>query len=133
MSTVAAWFRLVRAGWIMAREGVVGALPGDQLSGPPRTAWGIARLLARRTTRSRERSQRMTRAINRLGPSYVKLGQFLATRPDVVGTEIALDLADLQDRMETFPTALAVAEIEESLGRPISELFERFDEPIAAA
>ncbi|MEO3386629.1 2-polyprenylphenol 6-hydroxylase [Mesorhizobium sp. CAU 1741] len=133
MSTVAAWFRLVRAGWIMTREGVVGALPGDQLTGPPRTAWGIAKLLARRTTRSRERSQRMTRAINRLGPSYVKLGQFLATRPDVVGTDIALDLANLQDRMETFPTALAVAEIEESLGRPVTELYETFEEPIAAA
>ena len=133
MSTPAAWFRLVRAGWIMTREGVVAALPGDQLTGLPKTGWTVAKLLARRRTKDSVRSQRMSRAIDRLGPSYVKLGQFLATRPDVVGAEIAEDLANLQDRMATFPTAEAVEEIEASLGRPIGELFTRFDEPIAAA
>lgn len=133
MSTPAAWFRLVRAGWIMTREGVIAALPGDQLIGLPRTGWRLAKLLARRRTKDSVRRLRMSRAIDRLGPSYVKLGQFLATRPDVVGAEIAEELANLQDRMSTFPTAEAVTEIEESLGRPIGELFTRLDEPIAAA
>jgi ubiquinone biosynthesis protein len=133
MSTPVAYFRLVRAGWILTREGVIGALPGDQLTGAPRVAWRLARMLARRRTKRQERSLRMSRAVDRLGPSYVKLGQFLATRPDVVGAEVAMDLANLQDRMKTFPTAAAVTEIEESLGRPVSELFSRFGEPIAAA
>ena len=133
MSTVAAWFRLVRAGWIMTREGVFAALPGDQLSGLPRAGWRLARLLAKRETKTSQRSQRLSRAVDRLGPSYVKLGQFLATRPDVVGAEIAMDLANLQDRMATFPTVEAVEEIEGSLGRPIGALYTRFEEPIAAA
>ena len=133
MSTAAAWFRLVRAGWIMTREGVLAALPGDQLAGLPRAGWRVARLLARREARGSGRSQRLSRAVDRLGPSYVKLGQFLATRPDVVGTEIAMDLANLQDRMTTFPTRDAVEEIEASLGRSIGDLYARFDEPVAAA
>ena len=133
MSTAAAWFRLVRAGWIMTREGVLAALPGDQLAGLPRAGWRVARLLARREARGSGRSQRLAQAVARLGPSYVKLGQFLATRPDVVGTEIAMDLANLQDRMTTFPTRDAVEEIEASLGRSIGDLYARFDEPVAAA
>ena len=133
MSTPAAWYRLMRAGWILTREGVIGALPGDQLMGAPKAAWRTARLLSRRKVKGQERTQRMARAIDRLGPSYVKLGQFLATRPDVVGAEIATDLANLQDKMATFPTGEAIMEIEESLGRPVSELYSRFEEPIAAA
>jgi len=133
MSTAAAWFRLARAGWIMTREGVVAALPGDQLSGLPRFGWRVARLFTRRGAKGRQRDQRLAKAVDRLGPSYVKLGQFLATRPDVVGAEIAADLANLQDRMATFPTPEAVAEIEASLGRPISDLYARFDAPVAAA
>ncbi|MCF3642835.1 2-polyprenylphenol 6-hydroxylase, partial [Rhizobium sp. TRM95111] len=79
------------------------------------------------------RSERLARAIERLGPSYVKMGQFLATRPDVVGTAFSEDLAVLQDRMATFPRLAAVATIESSLGRPLDDLFLRFEEPIAAA
>ena len=133
MSTIAAWFRLMRAGWIMTREGVIAALPGDQLYGMPKLGWRVARLLARRGTRKRDREQRLSRAVDRLGPSYVKLGQFLATRPDLVGAEIATDLANLQDRMSTFPTAEAVAAIEASLGRAMDDLYLRFEQPIAAA
>jgi len=133
MSTVAAYFRLVRAGWIMVREGVVSALPGDQLSGLPRAGWRFARLFARRRSAGSDRTERIGRAVERLGPSYVKLGQFLATRPDVVGHELALDLSRLQDRMETFPRAESVAAIEASLGLPIETLFQEFGEPVAAA
>ncbi len=133
MSTPAAYFRLVRAGWIMVREGVVAALPGDQLSGLPKLGWRVGTALARRRAAGRDRSERFAKAATRLGPSYVKLGQFLATRPDVVGTEVALDLANLQDRMETFPRAEAVAAIIGSLGRPLDDLYESFGEPVAAA
>ncbi|MCX7303914.1 MAG: 2-polyprenylphenol 6-hydroxylase [Hyphomicrobiales bacterium] len=133
MSDVGAALRLVRAGWIMVREGVVAALPGDQLSGVPKLGWQIARLFTKRKALRRGRSDRLAAAVARLGPSYVKLGQFLATRPDVVGNDIALDLALLQDRMETFPMAASVAAIEGSLGRPVGELFLSLGEPVAAA
>ena len=78
-------------------------------------------------------AERLPRALARLGPSYVKLGQFLATRPDVVGDDIALDLAMLQDQMAPFPQAEAVPPIEASLGRPIGELFASSATPVAAA
>jgi len=133
VSDIAAGFRLLRAGWIMVREGVVAALPGDQLVGPPKLGWRIARLLTRPSALRRERSERLADAVTRLGPSYVKLGQFLATRPDVVGIDIASDLAALQDDMATFPKAEAIAEIEASLGRPIGDLYASFGEPVAAA
>jgi ubiquinone biosynthesis protein len=133
MSSLAAGFRLLRAGWILAREGVFAALPGDELVGPPKLAWRVSRFLTRRRAKRLERSERVAEAVARLGPSYVKLGQFLATRPDVVGNELALDLAKLQDRMSTFPTPQAVAAIEGSLGRPLSSLFESFEGPVAAA
>jgi ubiquinone biosynthesis protein len=133
MSSIGAGFRLVRAGWIMTREGVFAALPGDELTGAPRLAWRLATLLTRRRAKQRERPERLAEAVSRLGPSYVKLGQFLATRPDVVGDEIALDLAQLHDQMATFPTAQARAAIEGSLGRPVGELYVSFEEPVAAA
>jgi ubiquinone biosynthesis protein len=133
MSTPATWFRLLRAGWVLVREGVVAALPGDQFEGPPRAAWRLARLLARPRARRRDRTQSIAEAVERLGPSYVKLGQFLATRPDVVGAELSRDLASLQDRMATFPTQVAAKTIEESLGRPLGALYHEFGEPVAAA
>ncbi len=117
----------------MMREGVFAALPGEELSGPPRLAWRLSKILTRRSARGLGRTERLAEAVARLGPSYVKLGQFLATRPDVVGDEVAIDLAKLQDRMPTFPQKLAVAEIEASLGRPIEDLFVSIGSPVAAA
>ncbi|PWJ84258.1 2-octaprenylphenol hydroxylase [Pseudaminobacter salicylatoxidans] len=108
-------------------------MPGDELSGFPKFGWRIARLLTRRRARHRQRSERLAGAVARLGPSYVKLGQFLATRPDVVGNDIAVDLALLQDRMHTFPREQAVHGIEGSLGRSVDELFVELDAPVAAA
>ena len=133
MRMIGAYLRLVRAGWIMVREGVVAAAPGEQLVGLPRLGWRIARLMTRRRAKLADRSEVLSKAVTRLGPSYVKLGQFLATRPDIVGHAIALDLANLQDRMDTFPMNRAVATVEASLGRPVEELFHSFGAPVAAA
>ncbi len=87
----------------------------------------------RRSARRYRRSDRLAKAVARLGPSYVKLGQFMATRPDVVGNDIALDLALLQDKMQTFPKAEALAAIESSLGRTAGDLYTSFGEAVAAA
>ena len=133
MSIVGAYFRLAHAGWVLVREGVITALPGDQLTGLPRFGWRMAKLLSRRRSSKRDRSERLSKAVDRLGPSYVKLGQFLATRPDVVGQQLARDLANLQDRMDTFPMAESIAAIEDSLGRPLDELYGEFSKPVAAA
>lgn len=133
MSSLGASFRLARAGWVLVREGVVAALPGDQLTGLPKFGWRVAKLFTRRRARKSVRSDRLANAVARLGPSYVKLGQFLATRPDVVGDDIALDLALLQDSMATFPMSEAVEAIEGSLGRKVSDLYVSIGEPVAAA
>ncbi|URR42654.1 2-polyprenylphenol 6-hydroxylase [Brucella abortus] len=133
MSNLSAVFRLMRAGWILTREGVISALPVEGLSSLPALGHRIAGFLARPRARQMERSERMSRAMNKLGPSYVKLGQFLATRPDIVGHDVAADLELLQDRLDFFPQAGAVAAIEGSLGRKIDDLYVRFDAPIAAA
>ncbi|RUY49760.1 AarF/UbiB family protein, partial [Mesorhizobium sp. M7A.F.Ca.CA.001.05.1.1] len=122
-----------RAGWVLVREGVVAALPGEELSGLPKFGWRMARLFTRRRALAYERSDRLAKAVVRLGPSYVKLGQFLATRPDVVGNDMALDLAMLQDKMHTFPKAEAIAAIEASLGRKVGDLYAQFGDPVAAA
>ena len=133
MSKVVATLRLMRAGWVLAREGVIAGLPAQGLVGPAATAHGVASALARRRSEKLDSAERMSRAIARLGPSYAKLGQFLATRPDVIGLDLALDLAHLQDRMESFPMEESIRRIEDSLGKPVSELFVELGKPVAAA
>ena len=76
----------------------------------------------------------LSRAIDRLGPSYVKLGQFLSTRPDIVGGKVALELERLQDRVAPMSRETAIAIIEAVVRRRRSNsLFESFGEPVAAA
>ena len=74
-----------------------------------------------------------TRALTALGPAYIKFGQVLSTRPDVVGSELAQQLRVLQDQLPPFSRAEAMAEVERELGRPINEVFSEFSDPIAAA
>ncbi len=75
----------------------------------------------------------VTRALTALGPSYIKLGQILSTRPDFVGTDLALQLRVLQDKLPPFPTAEARRMIERDLGMPVDAIFSEFSEPVAAA
>ncbi len=73
------------------------------------------------------------RALTALGPAYIKFGQLLSTRPDIVGIELATDLRILQDALPAFDVDIAKAEIESELGIKIDEVFESFSEPVAAA
>lgn len=75
----------------------------------------------------------VTRALTALGPAYIKFGQVLSTRPDVVGDELSDQLRVLQDKLPPFPKAIARATIETELGAPVDELFSEFSEPVAAA
>jgi len=133
MTKISSLLRLMRAGYIMAREGVISALPRDGLSGMALLAHRLAGLIARRRTRHEGRLNRIARALDRLGPTYIKLGQFLATRPDIVGSALASDLALLHDQVSTFSQAAAIAQIEATLGRKIDDIFVEFGEPVAAA
>ena len=73
------------------------------------------------------------RALTALGPAYIKFGQILSTRPDVVGDELAVQLRVLQDKLPPFAAADAKAEVARELGVPTDELFSEFSEPVAAA
>ena len=87
----------------------------------------------RRRRHGVSKGKRLAAALERLGPTYIKLGQALSTRSDLIGDDIAEDLSDLRDRLKPFPTAVARAIVEEELGQPISELFVDFSGPVAAA
>src|SRR5262249_62044882 len=91
----------------------------------------LARLIERPA--SAVAANRIAAALTRLGPSYVKLGQFLATRPDVVGVALARDLETLQDKMAPFAQAEAERAVEVALGKPLAGLFASFGAPVAAA
>jgi len=122
---------LMRAGLVFARHDV---LPPEQLAQAPtpvRLLFKIAKLVAGKP--SKNASDGLNGALEELGPSYIKLGQFLATRPDFVGKQRASELADLQDKLAPFSQAIAEAEIEKELGRPPGEVFSKFGGVVAAA
>ncbi|WP_237155256.1 2-polyprenylphenol 6-hydroxylase [Oryzibacter oryziterrae] len=125
--------RLARAAYVLAREGVATVLPFPE----PRPlglriALVFAALIQRRGT-AVSGAERLTAAVNRLGPSYVKLGQFLATRPDVVGRSMADDLTALQDNLPAFGLDGAKAAIRLSFGVEPDRVYTALSEPIAAA
>ena len=75
----------------------------------------------------------VTRALTALGPVYIKFGQTLATRPDIVGEEMAGQLKYLQDKLPPFPLDQARAMVQAELGLPVDQMFSEFSEPVAAA
>jgi len=99
---------------------------------PALVAW--ARLFARRRDDPRRPGERLAAALQEMGPSFIKLGQALSTRADLLSESIAADLGRLQDHLPAFSIAEARSTIERELGRPVDELFSSFDEtPVAAA
>ncbi len=130
--SLGAYFRLARAGFVLAREGALSLLDNEGLPPVMRAGIRFGRLFERAEVKRTGRVERLTRALNRLGPTYVKFGQMLATRPDIVGPEIAADLAVLQDQMEPFDPALVPALLKEALG-PRAEHLKDLTPPIAAA
>ena len=131
ISAPAHFVRLGRAGFVFAREGVFGVIDPAIVPAAARPLLRLARLLERPSSGAAE--TRLSVALTRLGPSYVKLGQFLATRPDVVGAALARDLERLQDQMPPFPQQEAEAAVAASFGRQVSAIFSSFGPPVAAA
>jgi ubiquinone biosynthesis protein len=129
--------RLFAAGVRLSRHDAL--IPDEfaHLLPPPMRALGAAIRIGARSKDAAGRrlrpGERLAAAFEGMSPAYVKLGQFLATRPDIVGFDMAKDLGRLQDRMPPFPRAEAVAEIERAFGKPLGDLFDDISEPVAAA
>jgi ubiquinone biosynthesis protein len=82
----------------------------------------------------RERGERLRLALEALGPIFVKFGQMLSTRRDLLPPDIADELAKLQDQVPPFPSSIALKTLEEVYGKPVNEVFLLFDaEPVASA
>ncbi|MBL4692656.1 MAG: 2-polyprenylphenol 6-hydroxylase [Magnetovibrio sp.] len=93
----------------------------------------LARVVSSRKEPGRP-GERLARAFEELGPSFIKVGQMLSTRSDLLGEEMAADLATLRDKLPPFPTAQARAAVEAEFNCSIEDLFEHFDDvPVAAA
>ncbi len=118
-------WRLLRAAKVLAL--LVGALPDDLRRRIP--FW--LRIFVRQT--KKPGSAPLATGLTRLGPTYIKLGQFLAVRPDIVGIDVAQDLARLHDKVPPFSQKEAEAEIKSNFNLEINELFCEFGEVIAAA
>jgi ubiquinone biosynthesis protein len=123
--------RLARAGFVFARAGVFGLIDSTLLPAPARGGLALLRLFERR--QARETGGRLATALTQLGPTYVKLGQFLATRPDVVGVALARELESLQDQMPPFPQNEAEQTVTRALDAPLASRFSAFGPAIAAA
>ena len=132
------FLRLARAGFVLARAGVFNDMNTALLPPGAKLPLALVRLLGRKgiagaVSTGATGLDALPGAISRLGPSYVKLGQFLATRPDVVGPAVVRVLERLQDRAAPFPRDVAIRQIEAALGRPIDSLFVSVGEAVAAA
>jgi ubiquinone biosynthesis protein len=97
--------------------------------------YGLMEFVPGRTpTKKTPRGERLRLALEELGPVFVKLGQALSTRPDILPADVAVELAKLQDQVPPFPGAAAKAEVERALGRRTEDLFASFDSvPLASA
>jgi len=128
-------FRLIRTGATLERTGALKAVM-DAAQAPRHLRWllrGLVWPFQWLGLKGDSNLPPVTRALEALGPAYIKFGQILSTRPDVVGDELATQLRVLQDKLPPFETAIAKAEVERELGVSIDAIFSEFSEPIAAA
>ena len=128
-------WRLVRTGATLERTGAMGAVL--EALEAPRAVRVAARLLGWPFKwlglKGDPAVPPVTRALTALGPAYIKFGQILSTRPDVVGSDMALQLQVLQDKLPPFSTEEARLVVERELEKPIETLFSEFSGPVAAA
>ena len=94
----------------------------------------LARVVAIGRRLDAPRGERLRLALERLGPIFVKFGQVLSTRRDLLPLDVADELAKLQDRVPPFPASQAAALVEQAFGRPLLAVFASFErEPVASA
>jgi ubiquinone biosynthesis protein len=128
-------WRLVRTGATLERTGAMGVVL-EAFRAPPRLRL-VARILGWPFSwlglKGDPTLPPATRALTALGPAYIKFGQILSTRPDIVGDELAEQLKYLQDKLPPFPVEIAKRMVEEELEIVIDEAFSEFSDPVAAA
>lgn len=128
--------RLAKAGFVLAQHGVRLVPDGLKLPSPVKLAlaatWPI-RVLSAPFHWGKKPTARIASALNSLGPSYIKLGQFLGTRADIIGPRLASELSQLQDRMPPFSMAEANRAVEDALGGRLTDHYAVFSAPVAAA
>lgn len=127
-------WRLIFIGFIFSRYRLDSLLPIQQLPISIRIILWFAPWRLFPISKKLSRGQRLRMALEALGPIFVKFGQILSTRPDVIPHDIAQELAQLQDNVPPFDSAIAVKLIEQQLGEKISEIFAEFNQqPMASA
>jgi len=121
--------RLAKIFWIALRFGL------DEFAlAPDGSAGRMLRALLFFRTLSEPRGARLRRALEALGPIFVKFGQVLSTRRDLLPADLADELAKLQDQVPPFAGELAVTEVERAFGKPIAQVYESFElAPVASA
>ncbi|WP_288105631.1 ubiquinone biosynthesis regulatory protein kinase UbiB [Limnobacter sp.] len=123
--------RLLRIAIVVQKYGLL-LIAADSIKSPWAKAW--LKLLSRRVSSTASRGERLRRALEDLGPIFVKFGQLLSTRRDLLPEDVADELARLQDQVPPFPSDKARQLIEQSLNRKIDDMFVDFqDKPIASA
>ncbi|MBR72900.1 MAG: 2-polyprenylphenol 6-hydroxylase [Rhodospirillaceae bacterium] len=122
--------RIFRIAWVLARFDALFLLKEAHLV----PIIVIIASIGKKPLSEKRRGQRLAQALQTLGPSFIKFGQAIATRPDLIGKDVANDLSTLQDRLPPFSSDEARKTIEAELGKPIEQLFSSFEnKPIAAA
>lgn len=123
--------RLFRIQRVLVRHGLDEVITATHFLRPLRFVFYFA---PRRVDRSAPLGVRIRLALEELGPIFVKFGQAVSTRRDLLPADIADELAKLQDRVPPFPAEVATGMLDAAYGRPVNEVFARFDrEPYAAA
>jgi ubiquinone biosynthesis protein len=133
MNAIANMVRLTRAGVVIAWSGARVMPEQANLPAPLALFSRVTAPLRKNGAGGAGNETRLSEALTSLGPSYIKLGQFLATRDDIIGRELARDLSTLQDRLPPFSQTEARQAVEEALGSPIDTLYAEFGPPVAAA
>ncbi|MBI1340692.1 ubiquinone biosynthesis protein UbiB [bacterium] len=124
----------MRAAAVLARHDVVAPEAiRSRAPWPLKAAGALLRLTPASGSRGRRPAERLAAALERLGPAWIKLGQFLATRPDVIGVEAATDLSRLKDQLAPFPEREARRALETEFGDEAAALFPQLGPAIAAA
>ena len=134
MLRLADTFRVMHISWVLLRHGLDEVILEAHLFRGIRFFRFLSPFFWLTAGRRPPYGERIRRSLEELGPIFVKFGQMVSTRRDLLPDDIADELAKLQDKVPPFPGQLAVKQIEKSLGAKVSDIFLEFEEtPLASA
>jgi ubiquinone biosynthesis protein len=133
LNRVQLFVRLLSIRRVLIRHGVDELLTGSRLPGPARLLFRLSPATWARRRHEASRGTRIRQALEDLGPIFVKFGQSVSTRQDLLPPDIGQELTRLQDQVPPFPGEQALAEVERRFGQPADTLFASFDRDALAA